>query len=230
MGVEIAIPAYNEEMVLEKSISKLVSFLKNVDFEYNITIVDAGSKDSTLDVAKGLADNYGIKVIHLNHNGKGNAIQKAWIESKNELLCFMDADMSTDLSHLSTMVKLLEKYDVVSGNRLSKKARVKRKLSRTFLSMFYNVLVKSYLNVKVNDIQCGFKGIRRKVFLELVNDARNDGFFFDTELMVFAEKKGYRIKEIPIKWREGGDSKVNVFRTSLDYLKQIYKLKKRLKK
>lgn len=229
MSVEITIPAHNEEKILEKSITKLVLFLKNVDFKYNITIADNASKDKTLKIAEKLAKKYNkVRVFHLDKPGKGNAIKQAWKKSKANLLCFMDADLSTDLKHLIGMVDLLQDYDIVIGNRLDKRSKTKRKLSRTMLSRFYNGIVRYGLKVKINDIQCGFKGIRREVFLKLVNETKNDGFFFDTELVVWAEKRGYKIKEIPINWREGVHSKVNIIKTVRNFLAHVYCLRKRL--
>lgn len=231
MQVEITIPAYNEEKILEKSITKLISFLKNVDFKYNVTIVDADSSDKTLNIAKQLIKKHKhVSAFHTDKSGKGNAIKQAWKRSKADLLCFMDADLSTDLIHLKEMIHLLKEYDIVNGNRLAKNSKTKRKPYRTLFSKSYNFIVKHYLKISSNDLQCGFKGIRRDVFLKLINKARNQGFFFDTELIVWAEKKNYKIKELPIRWIEGKDSKVRIFSTAKDYLIQLYNLKKKLNK
>jgi glycosyltransferase involved in cell wall biosynthesis len=230
MGVEITIPAHNEEKILEGSITKLMSFLKGVNFKYNVTIVDSASKDKTLEIAKRLAKKYNkVRVVHLNKPGKGRAIKHAWRRSKQDLLCFMDADLSTDLRHLKEMVHLLKNYDIVCGDRLAKKSKVVRKNYRTLLSRFYNGIVRYGLNIKIEDIQCGFKGIRRKVFLKLVKDAKNNDFFFDTELIVWAEKRDYKVKEIPVHWKEGGQSKVNIIKTVRDFLTKVYYLRGRLR-
>jgi len=229
MSIEITIPTYNEEEILEKNIKILFSFLKKVNFSYNITIADNGSTDKTLEIAKKLSKKYkNLKVIHIKKPGKGNAIKAVWKKSKAELLCFMDADLSTDLNHLNEMVSSLKKYDLVIGNRLSTKSKTKRSLSRTILSIVYNTIAKLYLGIKVNDLQCGFKGIKRKAFLALEKQTKNNNFFFDTELIAWAEKKKYKIKEIPVKWTERKESKVKVSSTIRNYLKELVALKKRL--
>ena len=139
----------------------------------------------------------------------------------------MDADLSTELKHLKEMVYYLKEYDMVIGDRLSRKSLTKRRFFRTFISKVYNTIARSYLGIGKHDLQCGFKGIKRNVFLEM--DVRDDGFFFDSELTVLVEKKGYRIKNIPINWIERKASKVNVSATTKNYLSELYRLKKRLK-
>jgi glycosyltransferase involved in cell wall biosynthesis len=231
MGIEITLPAYNEEEILEKNIKILFSFLKKVNFKYNVTIAENGSTDKTLEIARKLSKKYkNLKAIHVKNPGKGNAIKTVWGKSKADLLCVMDADLSTDLNHLNEMVHFLKDYDLVIGNRLSAKSKTERRLYRTILSIVYNTIVKLYLGIKTHDLQCGFKGIKRKAFLALEKHTKNNNFFFDTELVVWAEKKKYKIKEIPVKWIERKASKVNISSTSKSYLKELGCLKKRLVK
>ena len=229
MSIEITLPAYNEEEILEKNIKILFSFLKNVNFKYNITIADNGSTDKTVEIAKKLSKKYkALKVIHITKPGKGNAIKQSWKQSKADLLCFMDVDLSTDINHLKEMVHFLKDYDLVIGNRLSAKSKTKRRLYRTILSIAYNTIAKLYLGIKSHDLQCGFKGIKRKAFLSLAKHTKNNNFFFDTELVAWAEKKKYKIKEIPIKWIERKASKVKIGSTSKSYLKELVCLRNRL--
>ncbi len=231
MLVEITIPVHNEEKILEDNIKKLLLFLKKVYFKYNVTIAENGSSDNTLEIARKLAKKYkNVRMFYTDKLGKGNAIKQVWKKSKAELLCFMDADLSTDLKHVPEMIKYLKEYDVVVGNRLYKESKTKRNIGRTIFSKGYNYVLKFYLKTKINDMQCGFKGIRKNVFLKLINKTKNDGFFFDTELMVWAEKRGYKIKEIPVNWKEGGQSKVNITKTVRNFLTQVYYLRERLRK
>lgn len=230
MQVEITIPVYNEEKILKNSITNLVSFLNKTNLKYTITIADNASKDNTLKIANKLAKKYKkVKVFHTNKPGRGNVLKQVWKKSKADVLCYMDADLSTDLRHLPEMVSLLKDYDVGNGNRLSKESKTQRGLYRTLLSKSYNAMIKYFLKIKSNDMQCGFKGIRKTVFLKLIKETKNDGFFFDTELMVWAEKKNYKIGQIPIRWVERSDSKVRIYSTVKDYLIQLYQLRKRLK-
>ena len=231
MSIEITIPAYNEEELLEKNIKILFSFLKDFNFRYNVTIAENGSTDRTLEIAKKLSKKYKhLKTIHIKKPGKGNAIKQSWKKSKAELLCFMDADLSTDLVHLKGMVSLLKKYDLVIGSRLSRKSKTKRRLFRTILSITYNTIAKLYLGVKAQDLLCGFKGIKRKVFLNLVNKTKNNYLFFDTELIAWAEKKKYKIKEVSVKWIERKESKVKIGPTIKNHLEELSRLKVDIKR
>ena len=231
MRIEITIPTYNEGKIIEKNIDKLFNFLDNSKLDYNVTIANNASKDNTLIIAKKLARKYKkLIVYHTDKPGRGNALKEVWKKSKADILCYMDADLSTDLPHLNSMVELFPKYDIVLGNRLSKYSRTNRRIYRTLLSKGYNKIAKYILRIKTNDLQCGFKGIKKKVFMDIVNYTSDDNWFFDSQLIVWGEKKGYKIAEIPIKWIERKASKVKIRSTVTNYLKNLWKLRKELGK
>lgn len=233
MLVEITIPTYNEEKIIKANLLALIRYLKsNADFNYRITIADNASKDKTREIVKSLAKKYSF--VHLfatPRKGRGYALKQVWNKSRADLLCYMDADLSTELKHIKELVHaLMQGNDIVSGNRLGKFSSTSRRAYRSFLSVSFNNLVKLLLNtMHSNDVQCGFKGIRKKAYNKISSRLTNNEWFFDTQLMVWGEKKGLKIKEIPIKWIEREASKVNVVKTVTDYLRDITKLRKELK-
>ncbi|MBI4158948.1 glycosyltransferase family 2 protein [Candidatus Woesearchaeota archaeon] len=224
ISVDIVVPVYNEEKILEKSISTLYNFLeKNFKYTWNIIIADNASKDNTLDVANSLSKKYKkVKVLHLNQKGRGRALRIAWTKSDADIVSYMDVDLSTDLSFFPIMIdSLIQGYDVATGSRLMEGAEIKRSFKRELLSRGYNVLVRLILGVKYKDSQCGFKAVKREIVNDVVPEVRDNNWFFDSELLFRAHKKGYKIKEIPVKWIEDEDSRVKIVSTVTNYLKSI---------
>ena len=224
ISVDIVVPVYNEEKILEKSISTLYNFLeKNFKYNWSIIIADNASKDNTLDVANSLSEKYKkVKVLHLNQKGRGRALRIAWTKSDADIVSYMDVDLSTDLSFFPIMIdSLIQGYDVATGSRLMKGAEIKRSFKRELLSRGYNVLVRLILGVNYKDSQCGFKAVKREIVNDVVPEVRDNNWFFDSELLFRAHMKGYKIKEIPVKWIEDEDSRVRIFSTVTNYLKSI---------
>jgi len=222
--VDIVVPVYNEQNILEKSISTLCGFLeKNFKHSWSIIIADNASIDRTLEIANSLAKKYKkVKVLHLNQKGRGRALRIAWTKSDADIVSYMDVDLSTDLSFFPVMVdSLLQGYDVATGSRLMEGAEIKRSFKRELLSRGYNVLVRLILGVNYKDSQCGFKAVKREIVNDVVPEVRDNAWFFDSELLFRAHMKGYKIKEIPVKWIEDEDSRVRIFSTVTNYLKSI---------
>src|SRR3989344_6350375 len=222
--VDIVVPVYNEEKILEKSISNLTDFLKkNFKHDWQIIIADNASIDKTLEIANNLSKKYKkVKVLHLDQKGRGRALRAAWTQSKADIVSYMDVDLSTDLTFFPLMVdSLLNGYDVATGSRLMKGAEIKRSLKREILSRGYNVLVRLILGVNYKDSQCGFKAVTREIVDKIVTEVKDNAWFFDSELLFRAHKKGYKIKEIPVKWIEDEDSRVRIVNTVTNYLKSI---------
>ena len=222
--VDIVVPVYNEQNILEKSISTLCDFLeKNFKHSWSIIIADNASIDRTLEIANSLAKKYKkVKVLHLNQKGRGRALRIAWTKSDADIVSYMDVDLSTDLSFFPVMVdSLLQGYDVATGSRLMEGAEIKRSFKRELLSSGYNVLVRLILGVNYKDSQCGFKAVKREIVNDVVPEVRDNAWFFDSELLFRAHMKGYKIKEIPVKWIEDEDSRVRIFSTVTNYLKSI---------
>jgi len=224
ISVDIVVPVYNEEKILEKSISTLYNFLeKNFKYDWNIIIADNASKDNTLEVANSLSKKYKkVKILHLNQKGRGRALRIAWTKSDADIVSYMDVDLSTDLSFFPIMIdSLIQGYDVATGSRLMEGAEIKRSFKRELLSRGYNVLVRLILGVKYKDSQCGFKAVKREIVNDVVPEVRDNNWFFDSELLFRAHMKGYKVKEIPVKWIEDEDSRVRIFSTVTNYIKSI---------
>ncbi len=237
MKVLIAIPAYNEELILEKSIYKLLDFCnKNLSDSINIIIADNNSKDKTSQIAKSLAAKFSnVQYLFIEKKGKGIAIKQAWQSQIADIYCFMDADLATDLSSLPLLISEIKKgNDMVIGSRFHPNSKVKRLFVRKLFSFGYFLLAKILLGVKTKDLPCGFKAINAKIKENILPYVKNQEWFFDSELVILSEKNGFKVKEIEVVWqdiREGEDkSKVNAISLGFNYLKELLRIKKELKK
>lgn len=225
---DVVIPVYNEEQQLRDSVIKLRDFLKNnLKIPWQIVIADNGSTDGTLKLALELSKEFPqMKAVHIEQKGRGRALRRVWLESKSDILSYMDVDLSTDLSAFPPLIgAILEGYDIAIGARLSREAQVKRSLKREIASRAYNIIIKLIHQTHFSDAQCGFKAISRKAAQELLPLTLDNEWFFDTELLIQAEKKSYRIKEIPVKWAEDPGSTVKVLKTAYKDIKGLLRLK-----
>lgn len=202
----IVLPTYNEERVIKENALKVFDFCqKNLkDYDWQILIADNGSNDLTPKIAERLSNNYQkISFFHILEKGRGFALKKAWTDYPADIYTYLDIDLATDLNYLPLLIKALEEgYDIAIGSRLKTGAQTKRSLSREILSRGYNLLLKIFFNPSFEDAQCGFKVISKKVAKEILPKVKNNIWFFDTELLILAEKAGYKIKEIPVEWIE----------------------------
>ena len=228
MNVEVVVPVHNEEHVLETSVRRLYSHLTHeFPFGARITIVDSASTDSTLEIARTLADELpGVHVIHLEEKGRGRALRAAWAASDADVVAYMDVDLSTDLNALLPLVApLLSGHsDLAVGSRLMNGARVERSLKREFISRAYNFLLRLCLGTRVTDAQCGFKAGRREAIQALLPAVENEHWFFDSELLHLAEQSDLRIHEVPVDWTEDPDSRVHLVATAIEDLRGIARL------
>ncbi|MDP9248578.1 MAG: bifunctional glycosyltransferase family 2/GtrA family protein [Candidatus Dormibacteraeota bacterium] len=230
--VEIVIPVYNEEADLESSVKRLHSYLqKQFPFSATITIADNASTDGTWPLAVRLAGELDdVRAIHLDEKGRGLALAQAWLESDSEVVAYMDVDLSTDLDALHPLVApLLSGHsDISIGSRLARGASVVRGPRREAISRAYNMLLKVALGVGFGDAQCGFKAMRSDVARVLLPAVENHAWFFDTELLVLAERAGLRIYEVPVDWTDDPDSRVNVVSTAIEDVRGIWRVSRRL--
>lgn len=226
--LDIAVPVYNEERVLEASIRALHAHVRTrIPFATRITIVDNASEDATRPIGMRLAvELEGVRFIHLAAKGRGRAIRAAWMASDARVLAYMDVDLSTRLESVSALIAplLAGSSDITIGSRLIRGARVTRSPQREVISRAYNLLLRTVLHTRFRDAQCGFKAIRAQVARDLVPMVRDQGWFFDTELLVIAQRAGFRIHEVPVEWVEDPDSRVNVPRTALTDLRGVLRL------
>jgi len=184
-----------------------------------------------LEIANNLSEKYKqVKFIHLKEKGRGRALKKAFIDNDSDVMCYMDVDLSTDLKYLKKLTDAIENgSDIAFGSRLKKGSEVERSLKRDIMSRGYNLLLKAFLDVNFKDAQCEFKAINRKIVRELIPQIKNNEWFFDTELLVKGERMGYKLVEIPIKWKEDKGSTVNIVNTVKSYIENIFRLRKELK-
>ncbi|MDH2443256.1 glycosyltransferase family 2 protein [Amnibacterium sp. CER49] len=226
--VEIVVPVLNEAHVLQRSIWRLHDHLStHMPVPWRITIADNASTDGTLEVALGLASSLpDVQVLHLERKGRGLALRAAWSASEARVLAYCDVDLSTDLAGLAPLVApLLSGHsDLAIGSRLTRTSRVVRGPKRELVSRSYNTLLRAVLGASFSDAQCGFKAITRTAAQRLLPLVRDDSWFFDTELLVLAERCSLRIHEVPVDWVDDPDSRVDLVRTARDDLRGIGRL------
>lgn len=231
--VVLVIPVYNEERRLPRCIGRLLSFLsERGQFECRVIIADNGSTDRTTEIGRSMEEHFAdVRAVHLVMKGRGRAVKEIWMGNEADVLSYMDVDLSTDLESYPRMIEALahDKCDLAIGSRLSRTSRTTRSLQRELASRCYNWLLRSAFQIHFRDAQCGFKGITRRAAQSLLPLVEDNDWFFDTELLVLAEKLGYRILEIPVRWVEDHDSRVKMLRTAIDDLKGMMRLHHKLK-
>src|SRR6201992_3314286 len=226
--VDIVVPVKNEEHDLAPSVTRLVGYLRDAfPFSARVTIADNGSTDRTWLVARSLEAAFPeVRAVHLDQPGRGRALHQVWSASDAAVLAYMDVDLSTDLNALLPLVApLLSGHsDVATGSRLARGSRVIRGPKRELISRCYNRLLRLTLRAGFSDAQCGFKAIRADQARELLPLVADRGWFFDTELLVLAERAGLRIHEVPVDWADDPDSRVDILATALGDLRGIARL------
>jgi putative flippase GtrA len=228
LQVDIVVPVRNEEHDLAPSVRRLVGYLReSFPFSARITIADNGSTDATWAIASRLARELPeVRAIHMELPGRGRALRAIWSQSDAEVLAYMDVDLSTDLNALLPLVApLLSGHsDLAIGTRLARGSRVIRGPKRELISRSYNMLLRTLMGARFSDAQCGFKAIRRDQARALLPLTQDTGWFFDTELLVLAERAGLRIHEIPVDWVDDLDSRVDIVATALADLRGMARL------
>ena len=226
--LDVVVPVYNEQDDLVPSVERLHAYLTaHLPYSFRITIADNASTDATLALAADLADRLpGVAVVHLEQKGRGRALHRVWSLSDAEVLAYMDVDLSTDLAALLPLVAPLISghSDLAIGTRLARDSRVVRGPRREVISRCYNLLLRTTLATRFSDAQCGFKAIRADRARELLPLVEDTGWFFDTELLVLAERSGLRIHEVPVDWTDDPDSRVDIVSTAVADLKGIVRL------
>ena len=226
--VEIVIPVYNEERTLSATIYRLHDFLSRcLPLSWQLTIADNASTDLTPEIAEALADSLDrVHMRRLEAKGRGRALRTAWAASPARVVAYMDVDLSTDLRALMPLLApLLSGHSQVAiGSRLAPGSRVVRCAKREFISRAYNLILRTLLRAKFSDAQCGFKAVRADALSELLPAIRDESWFFDTELLVLAQRRGMRIHEVAVDWVDDPDSRVEIVSTALDDLRGVARL------
>jgi putative flippase GtrA len=231
IAVEIVVPVHDEERGLEASVRALHDYLRDrFTVTWAITIADNASTDRTWAIAQDLAATLdGVRCLHLDEKGRGRALRTAWTASPATVVAYTDVDLSTDLDALLPLVApLLSGHsDVAIGTRLASNARVVRGPKRELISRGYNLILRTTLRAGFSDAQCGFKAMRANVARELLPLVEDQGWFFDTELLVLAEHNGMRIHEVPVDWVDDPVSRVDIVRTATDDLRGVWRMIRR---
>jgi len=231
-ALDVVIPVYNEEASVESCVLRLHAYLhSHFPYRFRITIADNASTDRTLQIARRLAAEHPeVVAVHLDQKGRGRALRQVWSNSDARVLAYMDVDLSTDLAALLPLVApLLSGHsELAIGSRLARGSRVVRGPKRELISRCYNLILRSTLAAGFSDAQCGFKAIRGDVATRLLPLVEDTGWFFDTELLVLAERAGLRIHEVPVDWVDDPDSRVDIVATALADLRGVLRVGKAL--
>ena len=229
--VDVVIPVYNEEGDLERGVTRLREFLReNCPYRWRIVVADNASQDRTLEIAEELSRRWPGEVgfIHLDKKGRGRALRRAWLDSDADVVSYMDVDLSTGLDAFLPMIEPLAKGElhVATGSRLLPQSRIQRSLSREFISRTYNLIVKFLFPFKrFSDAQCGFKACTRKAVQELVPLVQDQAWFFDSELLLRAGQRGYRIHDVPVQWKEDPGTTVKIASTAWEDIKGLFRVR-----
>ncbi len=229
LELEVVVPVYNEERALALSIRKLHRYLSSWVplLRWRILIADNASTDATPEIAASLASTLShVGVLRIEQKGRGRALRAAWSRSTARVVAYMDVDLSTDLRALLPLVLplLIGHSEVAIGTRLAPGSRITRGPKREFISRSYNLLLRTGLRARFSDAQCGFKAVRSDVLTELLAAVKDENWFFDTELLIAAQRRGLRIHEVAVDWIDDPDSNVDIFATALADLRGVARL------
>lgn len=227
--LSIVVPAFNEELILERNVNRLVKFFQPLlDCPWELIIADNRSTDKTAEIGRRLAESVnGVRYIYTDRKGVGAALKKAWSSCSSDILCYTDLDLPFPLENLYTLCETISAgYDIAIGSRYVKGGSYHTNMGRKFLSRLYSYWLKILFSCKFSD-HCGIKAIKREAFLKLMPLVNSDDWFFGTELLIRAEKMGYAVRELPVHAHNDShrNSKVKLFRTMWDYVRLSFKLR-----
>jgi len=227
VSVSLFIPAFNEAKIIESTISKVIDSLNSIGHPYEIWVADDGSTDDTVGIVNEYISNLPpedkSKVILFEgkvNQGRGEVLHNAFQKANGRIICFLDADLATDLKHLPRLIEDVNgDFDIATGSRWRYDSTVKRGHRRKVISFFYNRFLQLLFGSKVQDHQCGFKSFKKdKLFILLKESGiiKRRGWAWDAELLIRAQKKGYSISEFPVEWKAGSKSGFHYVRDILE--------------
>ena len=228
--LSIVIPAYNEEARLMESLKAIKEYLEGKDYISEVIVADDGSNDRTPDIVTDTSRDFpGLRLIRNPINmGKGEAVKRGIMEARGKYILFSDADLSTPIEEIDTLFTWIERgFDIVIGSRTLAESRIEvhQPFYREMMGRVFNLMVRSLLLLKIRDTQCGFKLFRRDVAEQIFPLQRLKGFGFDVEILYIADTLGYKIKEVPIIWRNSCISKVKPFKDSLKTFSELLQIR-----
>lgn len=217
--ITLVLPAYNEADQIENAVKEAIKALANMTRSFEIIIAEDGSSDGTDEIVGRLSREYNfVRQLHSEERlGRGRALSDAFRVSRGSILAYMDVDLSTDIRFFKPLIDCIwAGYDLATGSRMLLDSVVERAILRRMASWTYNALARTLLRTGVRDHQCGFKAFSRKSLLEVLDRVETKGWFWDTEIISLTARLGFRIKEIPIIWKErDGKSRVRLFTDSI---------------
>lgn len=236
--IDFCLPVKNEEKILEANALRLFDFLESqkLEEEWRIVVIVNGSNDNSRVIAQKLVDEKGqrFKLYYVEKGGKGLALKQYFKISQADILVFMDIDLAVSLANLPSLLSPIcgQKSDLVIGSRLLPGSQINRSFWRSLVSHSYNIVSRLILGHNLSDLQCGFKALTKELFNRIQPFLFDDGWFFDTELVIFASHFNYRVEEIPVNWREDRyddrKSKIRVFVDVWAFIKNLFLIRGRL--
>jgi len=227
MVYTLVFPVFNESSCLEKNIKTTIEYLDKQKIDYEIIIAEDGSTDNTYEIGLKLSKEH--KKVRINHYdeklGRGLALKKAFSKAKGEYVGYMDIDLATDIKHIIELLNYVKNYDVVTGSRYLKSSITNRSVKRRIFSWVYNFLARLFFNSIIYDHQCGFKAFKKEVVLKLNEISKDSHWFWDTEILILAQKQRYRLKEFPVEWIEKKRTKVKAPTDSYNMIFNLLKLR-----
>lgn len=226
ISLSIVIPAYNEEERIGQTLRTIREYLVRQDYAAEMIVVDDGSGDRTAEKAtEALRGMKNARIIRSPTNiGKGYSVKEGILHSRGELVLFSDADLSTPIEELKKFLPWLQEgYDVVLGSRAfpDSDIQIRQNFFRELMGKTFNVFVRLWLIKGIPDTQCGFKLFRGDVAREIFRLVRTKGFSFDVEALYLCLRSGYKIKQVPVCWRNSPPSKVRIFKSSVQMLLEL---------
>lgn len=232
LKLDVVLPVLNEFVDLPKNLPILHAFLSKhmAEYEWNIVIVDNGSSARAKQQSSKLAKKYTkVRSVSVHPKGRGRALKYTWMHSSADILCYMDIDLSSQLEFLPELIDSVSKkgFDIAIGSRNSPGSKViGRKLIREISSKGYALLIRlTFLHTHIPDAQCGFKAISREIAQKIVPRIKDNAWFFDSELLICSEKRGYKIKVVPIEWHDDPNSTVKVLKTAWEDIKGLVRIR-----
>ena len=226
--LSVVIPSYNEENRLGVSLDKILSFLRGKNFSWEIIVVDDGSSDHTEALAREKLTGTPHQILrNIDNEGKGEAVRRGMLEAKGEYLLFSDADLSTPIEEVSRLLETLENgYDVAIGSRGLRESRVEVRQNpiREGMGKIFNRIARLASFKKIRDSQCGFKCFRKEAARALFAAQKLKGFSFDAEILYLAQKRSYRVAEVPVIWRNSPHSRVHILKDSLQMFMDVFRI------
>ncbi|MDD1729149.1 MAG: glycosyltransferase family 2 protein [Methanospirillum sp.] len=204
--ISVVIPVYNDISALKKAIPQTLQLMEQNYSGFEIIIAEDASTDGSAECAASWQER-DSRIVHLHRDqrlGRGSALSTAAMRAKGDIFCYFDVDLATDMAYLPQIINVVDEgADIATGSRLLSDSDITRSLNREIKSRGYNWLVRFILRSRLNDHQCGFKAFRRNKLLALLPEICDTHWFWDTEVLVRAQRKGFQIAEIPVLWREG---------------------------